>query len=140
MSVLVKEYEDVKIIRDTYDTTYSLIDIKTENEICCYDNIRCFEGDLAAIYDSEKGYNFINKKGELLCDTYFEDASNFYEGCAEVCKVFYENDVYVNWINTKGEIILKDWLCVDKRDIEAKKIGDYLYIYSGKKYIKIVKV
>ena len=63
-----------------------------------------FQEGIACIVTNRK-YNFINTKGEIISNTWFDNAEDF-EG--EFAKVYIQENGW-NFINTKGELLSKTW-------------------------------
>ena len=64
-----------------------------------------FSDGLARIRNCDKKYNFINKKGKLLGEQWFEWADDFKDGFAVV-----KNEDYVyNFINKQGKFLTEQW-------------------------------
>ena len=57
-----------------------------------------------AIVRLNENYNFINTKGQLLSQQWFDSVRNFKEGFASV----YLNDKY-NFIDTEGHLLSQQW-------------------------------
>ena len=74
-----------------------------------FDYVSDFNDGFAAVKLNEK-WNFINTRGELLCNEWFEFCDDFFDGCA-IVKL---NGKY-NFINTRGELLCNEWFdwCFD---------------------------
>ena len=68
------------------------------------DEARTFCEGFGRIYVDGKGYNFVNAKGEIISNIWFDKASYFQEGFAQV-----KLNEKRNFINTKGELISEIW-------------------------------
>ena len=68
-----------------------------------FDYIDDFNDGFAAVKLNGK-YNFINTRGELLCNEWFDSCGCFFDGFAKV-KL---NGKY-NFINTRGELLCNEW-------------------------------
>ena len=68
-----------------------------------FDGIGNFN-DGFAIVELNGKYNFINTRGELLCNQWFDSCGYFYDGFAIV-------ELYGKWnfINTRGELLSNEW-------------------------------
>ena len=77
-----------------------------------FDYVNDFNDGFAAVVLSGK-CNFINTRGELLCNEWFDSCGDFSDGFAAV-KL---NDKY-NFINTRGELLCNEWFdyCRDFSD------------------------
>ena len=74
---------------------------KNENVI---DLLYYIEG-FASVRRGDELYNFIDEKGNLLSDEWFEWIDNFYEGFARVQR----SDDLMNFIDANGKIISEQW-------------------------------
>ena len=99
---LVFEVEKINIEYDEYNQAI-LFNKKGEVIKVPINFIHDAQDNISLICSNNK-YNFINKDGVLLRDTWFEDVGYFYDGFAGVKK----NNLY-NFINIKGELISKEW-------------------------------
>ena len=95
-----------------------------------------FSDGLARIRNWEKKYNFINKKGKLLSEQWFEWAEDFCNGFAVV-----KNEDYVyNLIDKQGKFLSKKWFekAFDFKDgfaVVEKPIGLRNYIDKNGKLL-----
>ena len=69
-----------------------------------FNNVSGFHNGFAAVELNEK-WNFINTRGELLCNKWFDYCSDFHNGFAKV--VLNEKYNKYNFINTRGELLWK---------------------------------
>ena len=69
-----------------------------------FNNVSGFHNGFAAVELNEK-WNFINTRGELLCNKWFDYCSDFHNGFAKV--VLTEKYNKYNFINTRGELLWK---------------------------------
>lgn len=104
-----------------------------------YDNARDFSNGLAAVYIEDKGWDFINKNGQIVFNEWFNGAGDYKYGVIPVYKNYkfyyidiygdnicndtfdevrnfsegyglvFKNNVGYNYINNKGEFLLKEW-------------------------------
>lgn len=86
-------------------TAYEILNItewwKSENVL----NLLYFSDGFARIRQVDKKYNFIDKKGKILSEKWFEWAEDFKDGFAVV-----KNEDYVyNFINRQGKFLSKQW-------------------------------
>lgn len=100
-------------IRLDYVRDFSL---KTGQIRCAITDAKPFSGGFAAVFitaadDSMRqfnGWNFIDKNGRLLSETFFEDAMPFVDGFAQV-KTFCFDDhqavIKMNYIDTQGRLV-----------------------------------
>ena len=68
-----------------------------------FNNVSGFHNGFAAVELNEK-WNFINTRGELLCNKWFDYCSDFNDGFAVV-----ELNGKWNFINTHGELLCNEW-------------------------------
>ena len=68
-----------------------------------FNNVSGFHNGFAAVELNEK-WNFINTRGELLCNKWFDYCSDFNNGFAVV-----ELNGKWNFINTHGELLCNEW-------------------------------
>ena len=68
-----------------------------------FNNVSGFHDGFAAVELNEK-WNFINTRGELLCNKWFDYCSDFNDGFAVV-----ELNGKWNFINTHGELLCNEW-------------------------------
>ena len=83
-----------------------------------FNNVSGFHNGFAAVELNEK-WNFINTRGELLCNKWFDYCSDFNDGFAVV-----ELNQKYNFINTRGELLCNKWFdyCSDFHNGFAKVV------------------
>ena len=74
-----------------------------------FDNVRDFNDGFAVVRLNDK-WNFINTRGELLCNQWFDWCGDFDNGFAKL-----ELNDKCNFINTRGELLCNEWFdyCYD---------------------------
>ena len=89
---------------DRQGNEYTRDELRTKG-IEFFDKIYPYQDGLARVYNENKGYNFINEKGELISNQWFDSAFSFKENFCVVIN----NKLGYNYINKKGEILSKTW-------------------------------
>ena len=83
-----------------------------------FDDVWSFNEGFAVVRLNDK-YNFINTRGELLCNEWFDGCGDFSDGFARV-----ELNGKCNFINTRGELLGNEWFdgCGDFSDGFARVV------------------
>ena len=99
--VAATEITILEEITDTFNEVIKTEWLKNENVI----DLLYYSDGLARIKNCESKYNFIDKKGKLLSEKWFDWGDYFHDGFARVQK---EDRLY-NFINKYGKLLSEQW-------------------------------
>ena len=81
-----------------------------------------------AIVEKRNRFNYINDKGELLCDFWLEEAQDFSEGFA---RVVVNGTGETSFINAYGELVGNEWRKKILNKVDRSRNEAYTVDYIG---------